>query len=73
MPDRLRKLIEAKRRGQTVEVEEGVQRASVIDIMEALKKSLASRSKSEAETKKLPGGGLEDLLEQVLDPIRPGL
>ena len=52
--DRLRKLIEAKRRGQTVEVEEAVQRAPVIDMMEALKKSLASRSKSEAETKKLP-------------------
>jgi len=52
--DRLRKLVEARRRGQTVEVEEAAQRAPVIDMMEALKKSLASRSKSEAETKKLP-------------------
>jgi DNA end-binding protein Ku len=52
--DRLRKLVEAKRRGQTVEVEEAAKRAPVIDMMEALKKSLASRAKSEAETKKLP-------------------
>ena len=51
---RLRKLVEAKRRGQTVEVEEAARRATVIDMMEALKKSLASRSKSEAEMKKLP-------------------
>jgi DNA end-binding protein Ku len=50
---RLRKLVEAKRRGQTVEVEEAARRATVIDMMEALKKSLASRSKSEAEMKKL--------------------
>jgi DNA end-binding protein Ku len=52
--DRLRKLVEAKRRGQTVEVEEAAKRAPVIDMMEALKKSLASRSKTEAEPKKLP-------------------
>jgi DNA end-binding protein Ku len=52
--DRLRKLVEAKRRGQTVEAQEATKRAPVIDMMEALKKSLASRSKSEAETKKLP-------------------
>jgi Ku protein, prokaryotic len=52
--DRLRKLVEAKRRGQTVEGQETTKRAPVIDMMEALKKSLASRSKSEAETKKLP-------------------
>ena len=52
--DRLRKLVEARRRGQTVEVEEAAQRAPVIDMMEALKKSLASRSKSEAKMKKLP-------------------
>jgi DNA end-binding protein Ku len=50
--DRLRKLVEAKRRGQTVEVE-AAKSVPVIDMMEALKKSLASRSKSEAETKKL--------------------
>jgi DNA end-binding protein Ku len=52
--DRLRKLVEAQRRGQTVEVQEAAQRSPVIDMMEALKKSLASRPKSEAETKKLP-------------------
>jgi DNA end-binding protein Ku len=52
--DRLRKLVEAKRRGQTVEVEEAAKRAPVIDMMEALKKSLASRPKTEAEPKKLP-------------------
>jgi DNA end-binding protein Ku len=52
--DRLRKAVEAKRRGQTVEVPEAAKRAPVIDMMEALKKSLASRSRSEAETKKLP-------------------
>jgi len=51
--DRLRKLIEAKRRGQTVEVEESAKRAPVIDMMEALKKSLASRS-SGANEKRLP-------------------
>jgi DNA end-binding protein Ku len=52
--DRLRELVEAKRRGQTVEVQGAAQRAPVIDMMEALKKSLASRPKSEAQTKKLP-------------------
>ena len=52
--DRLRKLVEAKRRGQTVEVEEAVKRAPVIDMMEALKKSLASRKTSGEEPKKLP-------------------
>jgi DNA end-binding protein Ku len=51
--DRLRKLIEAKRRGQTVEVEESAKRAPVIDMMEALKKSLASRSAG-ADEKRLP-------------------
>jgi len=52
--DRLRKLVEAKRRGQTVEVEEAAKRAPVIDMMEALKKSLASRKTSGEEPKKLP-------------------
>src|SRR5580765_2493478 len=51
--DRLRKLVEAKRRGQTVEVEEALKRAPVIDMMEALKKSLASRKTSGEEPKKL--------------------
>jgi DNA end-binding protein Ku len=52
--DRLRKLLEAKRRGQTVEVEESVKRAPVIDMMEALKKSLASRTAAGTEAKRLP-------------------
>jgi DNA end-binding protein Ku len=51
--DRLRKLVEAKRRGQPVEVEEARKRAPVIDMMEALKKSLASRKTSGQEPKKL--------------------
>ncbi len=52
--DRLRKLVEAKRRGQTVEIEEGAKRAPVIDMMEALKKSLASRQTPSEGPKKLP-------------------
>jgi DNA end-binding protein Ku len=52
--DRLRKLVEAKRRGQPVEVEEAEKRAPVIDMMDALKKSLASRSSAGAQPKKLP-------------------
>jgi DNA end-binding protein Ku len=52
--DRLRKLVEAKRQGQTVEVEESAKRAPVIDMMEALKKSLASRTAAGAEIKRLP-------------------
>lgn len=52
--DRLRKLVEAKRRGQTVEVEEAAKRAPVIDMMEALKKSLASRKTPAEGPKKLP-------------------
>jgi DNA end-binding protein Ku len=51
--DRLRQLVEAKRRGQPVEVEEARKRAPVIDMMEALKKSLASRKTSSQEPKKL--------------------
>jgi DNA end-binding protein Ku len=39
LQDRLRKLVEARRRGQTVDVEEALKRAPVIDMMEALKKS----------------------------------
>ena len=52
--DRLRKLLEAKRRGQTVEVEKTAKRAPVIDMMEALKKSLASHKTPGEEPKKLP-------------------
>lgn len=52
--ERLRKLVEAKHRGQPVEVEKAAKRAPVIDMMEALKKSLATRGTSRGETKKLP-------------------
>src|ERR1041385_440728 len=51
--DRLGKLVEAKRRGQTVEIEEAAKRAPVVDMMEALKKSLASRTPGSA-ARKLP-------------------
>jgi DNA end-binding protein Ku len=52
--ERLRKLVESKRSGQPVEVEEAAKRAPVIDMMEALKKSLATRNASGGEPKKLP-------------------
>jgi DNA end-binding protein Ku len=52
--DRLRKLVEAKRHGQTLEVKESLKRAPVIDMMEALKKSLASRTTTGAEARRLP-------------------
>jgi len=52
--DRLRQLIEAKRHGQRLEVKESRKRAPVIDMMEALKKSLASRTTTSAEAKRLP-------------------
>jgi DNA end-binding protein Ku len=52
--DRLRQLIEAKRRGRPVEVEPSAKRAPVIDMMEALKKSLASRTAAGADEKRLP-------------------
>lgn len=51
--ERLRKLVEAKRRGRPVEIDDAAQRAPVIDMMQALKKSLASRSAG-SEPKKLP-------------------
>jgi DNA end-binding protein Ku len=57
--DRLRQLVEAKPRGQTVEVGEAANRAPVIDMMQALKKSLASRSASDAGAKKLPAKHLK--------------
>lgn len=44
--DRLRKLIEAKQEGKTIEVEEKGTRAPVIDMMTALKKSLASSAQT---------------------------
>lgn len=52
--ERLRQLVQAKRRGQPVEVEEAAKRAPVIDMMEALKKSLATRNQSGGEARKLP-------------------
>jgi DNA end-binding protein Ku len=39
--DRLRELIQAKRKGKTITVEKEPARAPVIDMMEALKRSLA--------------------------------
>lgn len=54
--ERLRKLVEAKRQGRPVEVEEAAKRAPVIDMMQALKKSLASRSAAGTEPRKLPHG-----------------
>ena len=50
--ERLRKLIEAKQYGKTVEIGgENTKRAPVIDMMTALKKSLAATSSSTAEKK----------------------
>jgi DNA end-binding protein Ku len=50
--DRLRKLIEAKQHGKTVEIGgETAKRAPVIDMMTALKKSLAAASSSTADKK----------------------
>jgi len=50
--DRLRKLIEAKQHGKTVEIGgESTKRAPVIDMMTALKKSLAATSSGTAEKK----------------------
>jgi len=50
--ERLRKLIEAKQHGKTVEIGgENTKRAPVIDMMTALKKSLAATSSSTAEKK----------------------
>ena len=52
--ERLRQLVQAKRRGQPLEIEEAAKRAPVIDMMEALKKSLATRNQSGGEARKLP-------------------
>lgn len=54
--ERLGKLVEAKRRRRPVEVEQAANRAPVIDMMQALKKSLAARSGAANESKKLPQG-----------------
>jgi DNA end-binding protein Ku len=59
--ERLKKLIEAKQHGKSIEVESAPQRAPVIDIMAALKKSLAattpaaSEKNEKRETKKTGG------------------
>jgi DNA end-binding protein Ku len=50
--ERLKKLIEAKRHGQTIETVAAAKRAPVIDMMAALKKSLASRSNAHPVGKK---------------------
>jgi DNA end-binding protein Ku len=49
--ERLKKLIEAKAHGKTIEIESAPQRAPVIDMMTALKKSLAASSASSAKSK----------------------
>jgi DNA end-binding protein Ku len=50
--DRLRKLIESKQEGKVIEIASGAKRAPVIDMMTALKKSLAATSSSNATAKK---------------------
>jgi DNA end-binding protein Ku len=52
--DRLRKLIESKQEGKAIEIAPGSKRAPVIDMMTALKKSLAASSPSSASPKKSP-------------------
>ena len=50
--DRLRKLIESKQEGKAMEIAPGSKRAPVIDMMTALKKSLAASSPGNAAPKK---------------------
>jgi DNA end-binding protein Ku len=50
--DRLRKLIESKQEGKAIEIASGSKRAPVIDMMTALKKSLAASSPGNAAPKK---------------------
>jgi DNA end-binding protein Ku len=47
--EKLKQLIEAKRHGKSIEVESAPKRAPLIDMMAALKKSLAARSAAAAE------------------------
>jgi DNA end-binding protein Ku len=53
--DNLRKLIEAKQHGKSIEIEGEPKRAPIIDMMTALKKSLAATSAG-SKQKKLPKG-----------------
>ena len=50
--EKLRKLIEAKQHGKSVEIGAEPQHAPIIDMMTALKKSLAATSAAPAESKK---------------------
>ncbi len=57
--EKLKKLIEAKQHGKTIEIEGESRKAPIIDMMTALKKSLAGRSsietkKRNGKVKKLP-------------------
>jgi DNA end-binding protein Ku len=52
--DNLRKLIEAKQHGKSIEVEGEPKRAPIIDMMTALKKSLVATSTAGSKQKKLP-------------------
>jgi DNA end-binding protein Ku len=53
--DKLRKLIEAKQHGKTIEIGKELGRSTVIDIKSALRKSLAASSSSSKEKKKANG------------------
>jgi len=50
--EKLKQLIEAKREGKTIDVGEQTKRAPVLDMMTALKKSLAARSSASPASKK---------------------
>jgi DNA end-binding protein Ku len=52
--DNLRKLIEAKQHGKSIEIEGEPKRAPIIDMMTALKKSLVATSTAGSKQKKLP-------------------
>jgi DNA end-binding protein Ku len=52
--DSLRKLIEAKQHGKSIEIEGEPKRAPIIDMMTALKKSLVATSTAGSKQKKLP-------------------
>lgn len=53
--DKLRKLIEAKQRGKSIEIGKEPHGAAIIDMMTALKKSLGASSSSSREKKKTNG------------------
>ena len=53
--ERLRKLIEAKQHGKSIEIGTGPRRAPIIDMLTALKKSLAATSSGSAGNKSASG------------------